>query len=121
MWRTVAVAEWHTMQSWHAKMSWTAVLFLAAGGLLRAAEGAEPAPGSADRYVALFNTRDKPAAPADLPGVPVSVKLSELGFDVACRICDLWQPKDLGEFTGEFAPEIPWHGAGLYRVSPARK
>ena len=51
----------------------------------------------------------------------VSVKLSELGFDVACRICDLWQPKDLGEFTGEFAPEIPWHGAGLYRVSPTRK
>ena len=79
------------------------------------------APGSADRYVALFNTRDKPGAPAGSPGVPVPVKLSELGFDGACRIRDLWQTKDLGEFTGEFAPEIPWHGAGLYRVSPAQK
>jgi hypothetical protein len=53
--------------------------------------------------------------------VPVPVKLSELGFDGPCRIRDLWEAKDLGELTGEFAPEIPWHGAGLYRVSPARK
>ena len=42
--RARAAAEWRTMQSWYAKMSWTAALFLAAGGLLRAAEGAEPAP-----------------------------------------------------------------------------
>jgi len=36
------------------------------------------------------------------------------------RVRDLWSRKDLGAFTGEFAPSIPWHGSGLYRVSAAR-
>jgi hypothetical protein len=79
------------------------------------------APGSADRCLAVFNTRDKPAQPADVAGAKVPVNLAELSFAGPCRVRDLWQTKDLGEFTGEFAPEIPWHGAGLYRVSPAQK
>ena len=40
----MAAAEWRTMQSWYAKLSWTTALFLAGGGLLMAADGAEPAP-----------------------------------------------------------------------------
>jgi hypothetical protein len=75
------------------------------------------APGSADKYLAVFNTRDKPAQPADEAGAKVPVNLAELSFAGPCRVRDLWQTKDLGEFTGEFAPETPWHGAGLYRVS----
>jgi hypothetical protein len=43
--------------------------------------------------------------------------LSEYG---ALRIRDLWEHRDLGQFEHEFAPSIPWHGAGLYRVTPLR-
>ena len=50
----------------------------------------------------------------------VPVKLSDLSFTGACRVRDLWRRRALGEFEGEFAPEINWHGAGLYRVSPGQ-
>jgi len=85
------------------------------------------APNSSDKYLAVFNTRDMPALPASLPDnakIPaapatarIPVPVADLGFTGPCRIRDLWQKKDLGEFRGEFAPEIAWHGAGLYRVS----
>jgi alpha-galactosidase len=47
----------------------------------------------------------------------VPVTLSELGFTGTVKIRDLWQKKDLGTFTGQFAPRIMPHGAGLYRIS----
>lgn len=47
---------------------------------------------------------------------PVTVKLADLGFKGACTVRDLWSHKDLGTMTGEFAPKIPLHGAGLYLV-----
>jgi hypothetical protein len=79
-------------------------------------------PGSADKYLALFNTRDGASAPASSTGTvdgsaAVPVGLSELGFDRACRIRDLWKHQDLGLITNEFSPFINYHGAGLYRVS----
>ena len=73
------------------------------------------APGSADKYVALFNTRATGAAEAS---AAVTVKLSELGFTGKVRVRDLWQQKDLGSVANEFAPVIKAHGAGLYRMSP---
>ena len=48
----------------------------------------------------------------------VPLKLSEIGFAASARARDLWQHKDLGAFSGEFAPVIKAHGAGLYRLSP---
>jgi len=74
-------------------------------------------PNSPDKYLALFNTRNAPAGAAAGSRAEVRVMLTDLGFCGGCRIRDLWQKADLGEFKGEFAPEIPWHGAGLYRVS----
>jgi alpha-galactosidase len=76
-------------------------------------------PDSADKYIALFNARDRvpPGADADRPGLPVILRWAELGFKGSCRVRDLWQRKDLGEFAGKFAPVIAWHGAGLYRIS----
>ena len=47
----------------------------------------------------------------------VPVKLAEVGFTGKVRVRDLWKHAEVGEFTGEFAPEIPVHGAGLYRLS----
>jgi hypothetical protein len=53
-------------------------------------------------------------------GLPVAVALADLGFKGPVKIRNLWTHTDLGEFKKEFAPSINWHGAGLYRVSPAK-
>jgi hypothetical protein len=48
----------------------------------------------------------------------IPLKLSEVGFAAGARARDIWQHKDLGAFSDEFAPVIKTHGAGLYRLSP---
>ncbi|MBS1607162.1 MAG: hypothetical protein JST42_31215, partial [Bacteroidetes bacterium] len=53
-------------------------------------------------------------------GVPVEVKLSDVGFD-SCKVTDLWTGKRLGRYSGSFAPVVRWHGAGLYRLSKVSK
>jgi lysophospholipase L1-like esterase len=70
--------------------------------------------GSPDKYLAVFNLAD---GTAGAPGATVSISLADLGINGRCRVRDLWAKTDLGEFTGEFAPQIPCHGAGLYRLS----
>jgi alpha-galactosidase len=76
------------------------------------------APGSSDKYIALFNTRGQPGELGS--AVPVPVKFSEFGFSGNCTVRDLWKQKDLGPFESGFAPILNPHGAGLYRVSPSR-
>ncbi|HEX3730135.1 MAG TPA: GDSL-type esterase/lipase family protein, partial [Opitutaceae bacterium] len=68
-------------------------------------------PGSRDKYLAVFNLGDGPAAavPVALPGI---------GFSAGCRVRDLWARADLPPAEGSFAPVLPAHGAGLYRLSP---
>ena len=34
-----------------------------------------------------------------------------------CKIRDLWQNKDLAHVMYTFAPVLPSHGAGLYRIA----
>ncbi len=77
-------------------------------------------PGSTDRYLALFNTRNKPGGTNVPATAKVAANLAEVGFTGACKIRDLWANEDRGEVSGVFAPEIPWHGAGLYRVAGQR-
>ena len=48
----------------------------------------------------------------------VKVVFADLGITGKVRVRDLWAGQDLGEFEGEFARELPLHGAGLYRISP---
>lgn len=60
----------------------------------------------------------RPGDGSERAGLPVEVVLKDLGFEGAVNVRDLWRTKPLGEFTDRFAPVIPWHGAGLYRVSP---
>jgi hypothetical protein len=50
----------------------------------------------------------------------VSVNLKDIGFS-NCIITDLWSGKVLGEFSGEFAPEINRHGAGLFKIEKKKK
>jgi hypothetical protein len=52
-------------------------------------------------------------------GLPVAASLASLGFPHGALVRDLWARRDLGRFDGEFAPVIPFHGAGLYRLSAA--
>ena len=75
------------------------------------------APGLKDKYVALFNTRDKNT---NSPSAKVTAKISELGFTGEVSVRDLWAQKDLGKVTGEIALDIPAHGAALYRVAGER-
>jgi hypothetical protein len=61
---------------------------------------------------------DPPHNDTPAPGLPVAVDPAALGITGPVRIRDLWSHTDLGAHRGEFAPVIPWHGAGLYRLSP---
>jgi hypothetical protein len=76
---------------------------------------ASPRPAPSVRFMVFTQSPYATAA-----SVAVPVNLAELGFAGACRIRDLWQKKDLDPVTGEFAPTINAHGAGLYRVSAVR-
>jgi alpha-galactosidase len=67
-------------------------------------------PGSPDRYAALFNRTDAPAA--------VSVSLAEIGVAGSAKVRDLWAHTDAVVHSPDFAPVLPPHGAGLYRIIP---
>jgi len=67
-------------------------------------------PDSPDKFFALFNTTDSAAK--------ISVTLAELGLSRPAKVRDLWAQKNLGKVSGDFAAELPPHGAGLYRLSP---
>jgi hypothetical protein len=71
-------------------------------------------PGSTDKYVALFNTRDtKP----DAPSARVTVTLADLGFSGECKVRDLWQQRNLDSVQTEFSCEIKSHGAGIFHLA----
>ena len=68
------------------------------------------APQSRDKYLALFNTTGVAA------NVPVDV--TALGLGNSVRVRDLWKQSDItSAITGNFAPQLPAHGAVLYRVT----
>jgi hypothetical protein len=89
-----------------------AVRFRATGLVQDNGRGQVPGPVS---FLVIVATPENTAAAA---GLPVTVQLAELGLSGPVRIRDLWTHQDLGEFRDGFAPGIPWHGAGLYRLSP---
>jgi len=49
----------------------------------------------------------------------VSVSWADLGITGPAQVRDLWAQKDLGTFSGSFDMELPLHGAGLVRLTPA--
>lgn len=67
------------------------------------------------RFLAVVATAADDARP---PALEVAVPLRSLGIAGPARIRDLWSHRDLGVFQRSFAPAIPFHGAGLYRLSP---
>lgn len=89
-----------------------AVRFRATGVVQDNGRGLPPGPV---RFLVVVGS---PANTATAPGLPVPVAFADLGLPETARIRDLWARRDLGEFKGEFAPEIAWHGTGLYRITP---
>ena len=85
------------------------------------------APDSQDKYLALFNARDPgkrnegSAQPPAGETATVSVTLADMGIQGPARIRDLWSRKDIGTFEKDFGRDLPFHGAGLYRVSPVSR
>ncbi len=75
-------------------------------------------PGVPDASLRFLVVLATPQTESPGAGMPVVVKLADLGFHGGVRARDLWQHDDLGVFREAFAPEIPWHGAGLYRLTP---
>lgn len=56
--------------------------------------------------------------PSVTDSVQIPVNLTELGFTGPCVIRNMWEQMDEGTFSGtDFAPNIPAHGSGLYRIS----
>ncbi len=78
-------------------------------------------PGRTDKYVALFNAQstEDTVTTVSTDGRIVRVDFQDIGINCPARVTDLWTHKDLGVFEKEFNREIPFHGAGLYRISPS--
>ncbi len=67
-------------------------------------------PDSKDKYFAVFNTTDEEAK--------VPVEMEPVGFKGKVQVRDLWKHENLFlKVNGTFEPELPAHGAGLYRLS----
>jgi alpha-galactosidase len=66
--------------------------------------------GDGDYYVALYNFNAFPDR--------VDVRWSDLGFESAIAVRDLWNHKELGAFSDEFSTTVAGHGARLLKVTP---
>jgi len=66
----------------------------------------------------VFTEDPSGSVPPSSAKVPVNLKA--LGFGTPCTIIDLWTGKAVGKYSGDFAPEINRHGAGLYKITEAR-
>ncbi|MDR1737262.1 MAG: NPCBM/NEW2 domain-containing protein [Candidatus Symbiothrix sp.] len=60
--------------------------------------------------------------PYAFPPEQITLDFAALNLQGKYRIRDLWTHSDLGEYStaNQFAPTIPQHGAGLYRLSPVQ-
>jgi hypothetical protein len=67
-------------------------------------------PGSPDKYIALFNTRDAAAE--------VTCTYHEASLPSLCQWRDLWKTQNVGISRDQFATPLPAHAACLYRVTP---
>lgn len=67
-------------------------------------------PGTADKYIALFNISDTPG-PQE-----ITVKFEQLGLNGTHVIKDLWTGKKIGKFTDSFTGAVNPHCAELYLI-----
>jgi alpha-galactosidase len=64
----------------------------------------KPLKGGA-KAIALFNRDDT--------ALPITLKLSDVGFNGGAKARDVWQAKDLGKLQGAYTATVPRHGVSL--------
>jgi alpha-galactosidase len=69
---------------------------------------AKPLQGGA-KAVALFNRDDT--------ALPITLKLSDVGFVGGAKAHDIWAAKDLGKLQGSYTATVPRHGVVLLRLT----
>jgi alpha-galactosidase len=62
-----------------------------------------------EKAVGLFNRDDTP--------LPMTLKLSEIGFPAGAKAYDIWQAKDLGRLQADYTVTVPRHGVVLLRLA----
>jgi alpha-galactosidase len=62
-----------------------------------------------DLAIGLFNRDDS--------ALPITLKLSDVGFSGGANVRDIWQAKDLGKLKGSYTANVPKHGVVLLRLS----
>jgi alpha-galactosidase len=65
---------------------------------------AKPLKGGA-KAIGLFNRNDT--------ALPITLKLSDVGFTGGAKARDIWQVKDLGKLQGTYTATVPRHGVAL--------
>jgi len=64
------------------------------------------------KAVGIFNQGNTP--------LTATVPFAEIGVANKVKIRDLWEKKDLGEFTDQFTTQVPKHGVFLIKVADSR-
>ena len=59
---------------------------------------------------------ENPSGPPPPPSAKIAINLNDMELSDTYTITDLWSGKVVGQFSGEFVPEINSHGAGLYKI-----
>ncbi|MNE64919.1 hypothetical protein D3C87_2003820 [compost metagenome] len=71
--------------------------------------------------VKFFVFTENPSGPTPPASSKISIDLKSIGLPDNYVITDLWSGKVVGQFSGEFAPVINQHGAGLYKIVKVSK
>lgn len=52
----------------------------------------------------------------EMAGKTIAVNWADLGIDGVRTVRDLWRQQDIGQFSGVFTTEVPYHGVVLVRI-----
>ena len=73
-------------------------------------------PGRAGTSTWPCSTRATRTGRGSIPGSPFRSGWPISGSTGSVAVTDVWTGKPVGVVGGEFAPVVPYHGAGLYRL-----
>ena len=71
-----------------------------------------------DPYFVLWDQNDAEAM--QLRDYSMELNLKQLGIKGKATVRDLWRQQDLGEVSGKFRTEVPYHGVKFVKVTPCK-